>query len=58
MREKIIENLLFIIAGAIVIAAVELKLINLTEIVMVILGFIGFAALLNGVYGLYNSLRS
>lgn len=51
------ENLLFIVAGAIVLAAVEFKLINLTEILMIVLGFIGFAALLNGVFGLYNTFK-
>jgi hypothetical protein len=58
MREKLVENILFIVAGAIVLLAVELKLIHLNEILMIVLGFIGFAALLNGAYGLYNTLSS
>ncbi|MCE5214984.1 MAG: hypothetical protein LLF83_09740 [Methanobacterium sp.] len=58
MREKIVENVLFIIAGVIVLLAVELKFIHLNEIIMIVLGFVGFAALLNGAYGLYNTLSS
>jgi hypothetical protein len=58
MREKILENVLFIVAGVVVLLAVELKFIQLNEIIMIILGFVGFAALLNGAYGLYNTLKT
>lgn len=58
MREKLVEYSLFTIAGVIVLAAVELKFIHVSEIFMIILGFIGFVALLHGVFGLYNTLKS
>jgi uncharacterized membrane protein len=58
MDKKIVENVLFIIVGVILLGVVELKLINLTDILTIIVGFIGFAALLNGAFGLYNIIRS
>lgn len=54
---KKVENLIFVIVGAILLVLVEFKLIHLAEILAIILGFIGFAALLNGAFGLYNLYR-
>lgn len=58
MREKLVEYSLFTIAGIIVLVAVELKFIHVSEILMIILGFIGFVALLHGIFGLYNTIKS
>ncbi len=57
-KEKLVEYSLFTIAGVAVLAAVELKLIHENEILMFIIGFIGFVALLQGVFGLYNTLKT
>ncbi|MDD1774061.1 MAG: hypothetical protein LUQ24_00875 [Methanobacterium sp.] len=57
MREKLVEYILFTIAGAIVLAAVELKIVHVSEIIMIVLGFVGFVALLHGVFGLYNTFK-
>lgn len=54
---KKVENSIYIIIGAILIVIVELKLIHLAEILALTLGFIGFAALLKGAFGLYNLHR-
>jgi hypothetical protein len=52
MENKILENILFTLAGGLVLAAVELKLVQIPEIVLIVLSFIGFAALLHGIFGL------
>ena len=51
---KIAENTIYIIIGAILLLITEFKLLNLSEIITIIIGFVGFAALLNGVFGFYN----
>lgn len=55
--DKKVENMLFIVIGAILLIVVELKLVYLTEILLLVLGFMGFAALLNGAFGFYNIYR-
>ncbi|WP_321423265.1 hypothetical protein [uncultured Methanobacterium sp.] len=57
MDKKIIENAIFIIVGVAILLVVELQLIQFSEIIMIILGLIGFLALVNGAFGLYNALR-
>lgn len=51
---KIAENSIYIVVGAILMLVAEFKLVNLSEILVIIIGFVGFAALLNGVFGFYN----
>jgi hypothetical protein len=58
MEQKYMKNGLFIVAGLILITAVELKLLQLNELFVLIVGFIGFAALLNGAFGLYYSYKA
>jgi hypothetical protein len=58
METGILKNSLFIMAGIILLAVIELNLVNLTDLLMLIVGFIGFAALLNGVYGLYYTYKA
>jgi len=58
MENKILENILFAVAGGLVLAAVELKLVQIPEIFLIVLSFIGFAALLQGIYGLYYFLTT
>lgn len=56
--DKKLENILFIVVGAVLLVVVEFKLIHLAELLVLALGFIGFAAILNGVFGFYNMYRS
>ena len=58
MEREIIKNIFFIIIGAVLIGIVELKVIQLNEIIMLVLGLIGFIALVDGIFGLYNALRT
>ncbi|WP_321423270.1 hypothetical protein [uncultured Methanobacterium sp.] len=58
MENKILENVLFTVAGGLVLAAVELKLVQIPEIFLIILSFIGFASLLQGIFGLYHFLTT
>jgi hypothetical protein len=58
MENEIMESILFTAAGGLVLAAVELNLVQIPEILTLILGFIAFAALLHGIFGLYNALTS
>lgn len=58
MRNKILENSLFTLAGGLVLAAVELKLVQMPEILLIVLSFIGFAALLQGIFGLCHLLTT
>jgi len=58
MENKILENILFTVAGGLVLAAVELKLVQIPEIFLIVLSFIGFAALLQGIYGLHYLLTT
>ena len=57
MDKKIIENVIFIIVGVVILLVVELQLIQFSEIIVIILGLIGFLALVNGVFGLYNAIK-
>jgi hypothetical protein len=57
MEQKMMSNILYIVAGIIIITTIELKLIHLNELLMLVIGFIGFAALLNGIFGLYTDLK-
>jgi len=57
MDKKIIENVIFIIVGAAILLVVELQLIHFSEIIVIILGLVGFLALVNGAFGLYNALK-
>lgn len=58
MENTILENILYVVAGGLVLAAVELKLVQIPEFFMIILSCIGFAALLQGIFGLYHALNS
>lgn len=58
MENKILENILFTVAGGLVLAAVELKLVQIAEIFLIVLSFIGFASLLQGIFGLYYFLTT
>ncbi len=58
MENEILENILFVIAGGLVLVALEIKLVQIPEIFLIILSFIGFAALLQGIFGLYNVFTS
>ena len=53
---KIIESILYIIVGVIILIVVEFKIIQFAELITLILGFVGFAALLNGVFGIFSAL--
>lgn len=57
MDKKIIENVIFIIVGVVILLVVELQLIQFSEIIVIILGLIGFLALVNGAFGLYNVIK-
>ena len=58
MERRILKNSLFVVAGIILLAVIELNLVNLTDLLMLIVGFIGFATLLNGAYGLYYAYKT
>ena len=51
------KNIIFVILGGILLIIVELKLIQLNEILLLILGFIGFVAFIDGIFGLYHILK-
>lgn len=57
MNKKIIENVIFIIVGIAILLVAELQLMHLSEIIVIILGLVGFLALVNGAFGLYNVLK-
>lgn len=57
MDKKIIENVIFIIVGVVILLVVELQLMQFSEIIVIILGLVGFLALVNGAFGLYNALK-
>jgi hypothetical protein len=57
MDKKIIENVIFIIVGVAILLVVELQLMQFSEIIVIILGLVGFLALVNGAFGLYNALK-
>jgi len=57
MNGDITKNLVFIVVGVILIVIVELKLFHLNETITLILGLIGFVALVEGVFGLYNLIK-
>ena len=57
MDQDIVKNIFFIIIGAVLLGIVELNVIQLNEIIMLVLGIIGFLALIDGIFGLYNALR-
>ena len=58
MDRDIMKNIFFIIIGIVLLGIVELKVMQLTEIIMLVLGLIGFVALIDGIFGLYNALRT
>jgi len=57
MNGNLIKNLGFVVVGAILVAIVELKLFHFNETITLIMGLIGFVALVEGVFGLYNLIR-
>jgi len=57
LNQKILRNIILIIAGAIILGVVEFKLIQLPEILMLLLSVIGFIVLVDGIYELYKTLR-
>jgi len=57
MNREIMKNIIFVILGGILLIIVELKLIQLNEILLLILGFIGFVAFIDGIFGLYHILK-
>lgn len=54
---QIIKNVIFIIVGAAIFLSVELQIIKLSEILTIIVGLIGFLAMIDGVFGLYKNLK-
>jgi uncharacterized membrane protein HdeD (DUF308 family) len=49
---EIIENILFIIVGMALLIPLLLKFIELPEILMILLVFVGLAAVLNGAFNI------
>ncbi len=58
MNRDLVKNLVFIVIGAILVVIVELKLFQNNQTLMLILGLIGFVALVDGVFGLYNIIKN
>ncbi len=57
MNKKLVENIIFIVVGVVILVVVELPLMKFTEIITIILGLVGFLALIQGCFGLYTVLR-
>jgi len=55
---KIIENILFIIIGTGIIIPILFKIIEIPELFMILLVFIGLAAVLNGTFNLIYLIYS
>jgi len=57
MNQKISRDIILIVAGAIILAVGQFKLIQLPEILTLLLSLIGFIVLVDGIYELYKTLR-
>ena len=57
MDQKIYRNIILIIVGVILLVVSEFKLIQLPEFINLLVGWIGFVMLIDGVYELYQFLK-
>ena len=57
LNEKLMQNILFIIAGIVLLIVFEFKIINTIDIVSLIGGFIGLILLLEGIYESYKIIK-
>ena len=57
MNREIIKNIIFVVIGAVLLGIVEFKVLQITEIIALIIGFIGFMVLIDGIFGLYNTIK-
>ena len=57
MDQDIAKNVLFVVIGAVLLVIVELKLYQFNEIISLVLGFIGFFGVVDGIFGLYNIFK-
>lgn len=57
MNKKLIESLLFMVVGLAMFLVVELKYLQFTELFMILMGFIGLAAVFNGIFGFYEAIH-
>jgi hypothetical protein len=57
MVKAIVKNVCYIVIGAILLGIVYLKLMVLSELLMLLIGIVGFMVLVNGIFGLYNIIR-
>lgn len=56
--DKKMTNVLYLAVGAILICVVKFNTLNMNGFLSVIIGFFGFAALISGVFGLFNNFRN
>ena len=57
MNQKISRDIILVVAGAIILAVGQFKLIQLPDILTLLLSLIGFIVLVDGIYELYKTLR-
>ncbi|MCE5214111.1 MAG: zinc ribbon domain-containing protein [Methanobacterium sp.] len=57
MDNKILENVIYVLFGILIQLLLYFKLIELPELFMIIIGFIGFAAIVYGLLELAENLR-
>ena len=57
MVQDIVKNVCYIVIGAILLGIVYLKLMVLSELLMLLIGIVGFMVLVNGYIALYNLIR-
>lgn len=61
MNNKLTKNILYIVVGIFIISALEFEIIDIPKFFAILLGFIGFSAVINGVFGfggIFNSDKS
>ncbi len=58
MRNKTLSNVLFIIIGILIIFILELKFVKLPELLVILLGFIGFALIINSAFEIISIFKN